>query len=63
MEEESQFSPEEKRLLVDDLLEINRTHSAMKAVAQFERILNKPFDYRGSLSYIIKRKKLLEATE
>jgi hypothetical protein len=63
MEEESQFSPEERLLLIDDLLEINRTHTPMRAVAQFEQILNKPFDYRGSLSYIIKRKKLLEAAE
>jgi len=63
LEEESKFSEEEKNLLIDDLLEINASQSTMKAVGQFEKILNKPFDYRGSLSYIIKRKKLLLAAE
>ena len=63
LEEESQFSEEEQNLMIDDLLEINASRSAIEAVAQFEKIINKPFDYRGSLSYIINRKKLLLATE
>ena len=63
MEEESHFSEVEKKLLIDDLLEINASQSALKAVEQFEQILNKPFDYRGSLSYIINRNKLLLETE
>ncbi|MAG27263.1 hypothetical protein CMI47_17150 [Candidatus Pacearchaeota archaeon] len=63
LEEESKFSEEEKSLLIDDLLEIKATQTSMIAVGQFEKILNKPFDYLGSLSYINKRRKILLATE
>jgi len=63
MEEESQFSENEKNLMIDDLLEISLFQSPAQAVDQFEQILNKPFDYRGSLSYIINRNKLLLETE
>jgi len=52
IEEESQFDDFEKEMLVDDCLEIHQSLGVSHALEIFERILNKPFDYRGSLSYI-----------
>jgi hypothetical protein len=54
MEEESQFTANEQFQLIDDCLEIGRLNMA-KGVNIFERILNKTFDYTGSLDYIIRR--------
>jgi hypothetical protein len=53
MEEESSFEDYEKEMLIDDCLEIYQAAGPRHALAIFEGILNKPFDYRGSLSYII----------
>ena len=63
LEEESKFTENEMRLIIDDVLEMYMSRSIERALMQFERILNKPFDYRGSLSYINKRKKVLDALE
>jgi len=52
LEEESQFQDFEKEMLIDDCLEIYEARGIGHALEAFERILNKPFDYRGSLSYI-----------
>ena len=41
----------EKEMLIDDCLELYQHKSEWVALETFERILNKPFDYRGSLSY------------
>ena len=60
MEEESQFSQSEKNILIDDAEEIFALKGAMAAISYFERIVNKTFDYQGSLSYINKELKLEE---
>ena len=54
MEEESSFTENEKHLLIDDCTELARKNE-LYAVGIFERILNKTFDYNGSLSYIKKK--------
>tara|TARA_Y100000310_G_scaffold236448_1_gene239609 strand:+ start:54 stop:1250 length:1197 start_codon:yes stop_codon:yes gene_type:complete len=51
-EEESQFENFEKEMLIDDCMEVYENKGYGAALGVFERILNKPFDYRGSLSYI-----------
>ena len=52
-EEESQFTDNEQSLMIDDCIEIYLKDGKVEnAIGSFERILNKPFDYRGSLSYI-----------
>jgi len=61
IEEESSFENFEKEILVDDCLEIYQSGGTANALAVFERILNKPFDYRGSLSYIIEQKETISA--
>ena len=52
-EEESQFTDNEQSLMIDDCIEIYlKDNKVDNAIGSFERILNKPFDYRGSVSYI-----------
>jgi hypothetical protein len=54
VEEESPFTDNEKHILLDDCMELFRI-SPRSAIDAFERILNKTFDYMGSLSYIKKK--------
>ena len=51
VEEESHYTNAEKFQLVDDVMEMARIDFD-GALYSFERILNKTFDYSGSLSYI-----------
>ena len=53
-EEESQFTKEEQERIIDNLNELLDINFEM-SVDSFEHILNKTFDYRGSLSYISNR--------
>ena len=61
-EEESQFTEEEKNILINDVIEISQTNSDSYAINQFEKILNKTFDYQGSLTYYL-TKSLAEENE
>jgi hypothetical protein len=54
MEEESKFEPSERKNLIDDCLQLYSSQNLGVALKNFERILNKPFDYNGSLSYYYK---------
>jgi hypothetical protein len=60
-EEESEFTENERRLLVDDVLEITASQNVHKAINQFEIILNKTFDYQGSLGYYNRKRIAIEA--
>ena len=51
-EEESQFKDFEKEMIIDDSIELFNIKGLGPCLETFERILNKTFDYRGSLSYI-----------
>ncbi len=51
MEEESHFSQPEQNRITDNVIELSNA-DLRSAVDAFEIILNKTFDYRGSLSYI-----------
>jgi len=55
LEEESKFKQYETVRLIDDSLEVYQTHGLKKCLYYFERILNKTFDYSGSLGYIIRQ--------
>jgi hypothetical protein len=55
-EEESEFTENERFLLIDDVLEIAQARNVTTALSQFETILNKPFDYQGSLGYYTKKR-------
>jgi len=54
LEQEVIPPPHEQAILIDDCLEIAAQKGTHDALYIFERIINKPFDYRGSLSYIKK---------
>ena len=51
IEEESVFEDFQKELLINDCLELYEARGIGASLEAFERILNKPFDYRGSVSY------------
>jgi hypothetical protein len=59
-EEESQFTAAQKERIISETLDLYRHGPPEKAINIFEQILNKTFDYSGSLSYIIERKKQVE---
>ena len=50
-EEESHFSESEKFRIIDNLIELSKINLTL-AYDNFETILGRTFDYRGSLSYI-----------
>jgi hypothetical protein len=54
LEEEINLSENEIEILIDDTIELNKASYLAKAIGSFELIINKPFDYLGSLSYNIK---------
>jgi hypothetical protein len=50
-EEESSFSDDEKVSLINQTVSKARSTNMAQAIGNFERIVNKTFDYRGSLGY------------
>jgi hypothetical protein len=62
LEEENTFSEAERDRIVKDCLQISRSVDNPASLATFERYINQPFDYRGSLSYVVKASKLREDT-
>jgi hypothetical protein len=56
-EEENYFSEAQKNRIIKDCLGIARTVDRRLAISKFELLINQPFDYRGSLSYINKVRK------
>jgi hypothetical protein len=58
LEEESPFTENQKERLIEQTLELSSTNFSL-ALDTFEIILNKTFDYRGSLSYISKTLKTI----
>tara|TARA_R110002020_G_scaffold331403_2_gene546937 strand:+ start:4240 stop:5442 length:1203 start_codon:yes stop_codon:yes gene_type:complete len=62
-EEESKFEVFEKDILIDDTIELYHSTGIFKSLRKFEIIINKPFDYRGSLSYTRKQQVARENME
>ena len=60
MEEESHFDENSQQKLIGDTVVIYQNKNIGTAINNFERIVNKPFDYRGSLSYINRQIKARE---
>ena len=62
--EEKSFFDEGARIrLLDDALEMYVSQGIGKSLHNFERILSKPFDYRGSLSYISRHQAAVRDSE
>lgn len=53
-EEESQYTEEQKNILIKDTIQVSKNKSQSFAINEFEKFLNKTFDYQGSLGYYIK---------
>jgi len=53
-EEESTYSEAERHNIIRDLISLYYTTRVNTAIIVFERILNKTFDYLGSMTYIMK---------
>jgi len=56
-EEESSFSPQQQMRLEKQLMYTYKADGTYAALDKFERILNKPFDYVGSMSYYIEQRR------
>jgi hypothetical protein len=63
MEEESKFEEYEMNTLINKTIELYQAKNIYRALYNFERILNKPFDYRGSISYINKHVQAVRDSE
>ena len=59
MEEESQFSNYERKIIIRDTINLAKIDGHLAAIGVFEKLLNKTFDYSGSTSYIQERKNKL----
>ena len=46
--------------MIDDALEVYKAGGVQKALTYLEVILNKPFDYRGSLTYIVNKREVTD---
>jgi len=55
LEEETRFKEFEQDILIDECQDLALSQSTTIALDYFERIINKPFDYVGSMSYIKKQ--------
>jgi len=62
-EDESKEDDAPRAQLERDCVQIYLTRGLDKALYVFERIINKPFDYRGSLSYIYKQVDAMRESE
>ena len=59
-EEESQYTEEEMRSLINENIQMSNIKSQSFAIDRFEKNLNKTFDYQGSLGYYIKKNRAQE---
>jgi hypothetical protein len=56
LEEESKFTEYERNTIIRDTVNLSKIDGMVSAITIFEKILNKTFDYSGSLSYVKKRR-------
>ena len=59
-EEESHYTEEEMRSLINETIQMSNIKSQSFAINRFEKNLNKTFDYQGSLGYYIKKNRAQE---
>jgi hypothetical protein len=62
-EEESQYTEEEKRSIIRETLQISKSKSGYYAIKNFESLINKTFDYQGSLGYYVRGQREREQQE
>jgi len=62
IEEESKHSKAKQDQIITDTINLSRFKNVATALGRFERFVSQPFDYRGSLSYIVKEEQKREGT-
>tara|TARA_X000001382_G_scaffold130897_1_gene127682 strand:+ start:209 stop:1405 length:1197 start_codon:yes stop_codon:yes gene_type:complete len=60
IEEENKHSKAEQDHNITDFINLSRTSGVNYAIGSFERFISQPFDYRGSLSYLIREQEKRE---
>ena len=60
--EESKHSQAEQDQIITDFQNLSRSKSVNQAIGSFEKFISQPFDYRGSLSYIVREQEKREDT-
>ena len=60
IEEEKKHSQAEQDHIITDTINLSRTTDLRTALGRFERFISQPFDYRGSLSYLIREQEKRE---
>ncbi len=60
LEEESKHSEAKHNLIITDTVNLSSTEDLITALGYFERFVSQPFDYRGSLSYLIREQEKRE---
>jgi len=63
LEEESSFPEYKKISLTKDTIALYNSKSLGAALEKFERIINKTFDYSGSMSYIVDHRRAVRDSE
>jgi len=63
LEEESKFTTEDQKTLLEDTVRLYRTQGAEKALGAFERIIGRTGDYSGSLTTYERRAILTKEEE
>jgi hypothetical protein len=62
LEEESKHSLAKQDQIITSILNLSRIKNINLAIDRFERFVSQPFDYRGSLSYIVREQERREDT-
>ena len=60
IEEENKHTKAEQDHIITDFINLSRTNGVNYAIGSFERFISQPFDYRGSLSYLIREQEKRE---
>jgi len=58
VEESNRHEPSKKQKIIRDCLSIRNSRSLLHSLLIFEEIINQPFDYHGSLSYLYRQSKM-----
>ena len=61
-EEEKEHSNAARDQIITDFINLSRVESTNTVLSAFERFISQPFDYRGSLSYIVQELEKREDT-
>jgi hypothetical protein len=62
LEEEDKHTKAKQEQIITDTVNLSRVKDLRTALGYFERFVSQPFDYRGSLSYIVRERETREDT-